>query len=135
MDASLLFSLLNTVLDWALDHARSSIEFRIDIKEWPAHARLACRFTHRLPDQIDEERDVSVPDALDSLNWRLLEQTAWTMGLNLDRSGHLGGETLLMIEFPRTVNAEVEGARARRRPTTASRRRPTPSRWRAATCW
>jgi hypothetical protein len=108
VDASLLFSLLNTVLDWALDHARSSIEFKIDIKEWPEHARLACRFTNRLPDQVDEERDVSVPDALDSLNWRLLEQTAWTMGLNLDRAGHTGGETLLVIEFPRTVNAAVE---------------------------
>jgi hypothetical protein len=108
VDASLLFSLLNTVLDWALDHARSSIEFKIDIKEWPEHARLACRFTNRLPDQVDEERDVSVPDALDSLNWRLLEQTAWTMGLNLDRAGHMGGETLLVIEFPRTVNAAVE---------------------------
>ncbi len=41
IDAPLLFSLLNTLLDWALECARSSIALGIDIKPWPAHARLA----------------------------------------------------------------------------------------------
>lgn len=107
VDASLLFSLLNTVLDWALDRARSSIEFRIEMKSWPAHARLCCRFSHRPADQGDAVV-AAPPDALDTLSWRLLEQTAWTMGLPLDRQDE-GGSTTLAIEFPRTAGDEVEG--------------------------
>lgn len=107
VDASLLFSLLNTVLDWALDQARSSIEFRIDLKSWPAHARLCCRFSHRPADQADDAAAVP-PAELDTLSWRLLEQTAWTMGLPLDRQ-HEGGTTTLTIEFPRTASDEIEG--------------------------
>jgi K+-sensing histidine kinase KdpD len=44
VDASLLFALLNTTLSWSLAHARTSIEFRIDIKAWPTHARMTARF-------------------------------------------------------------------------------------------
>lgn len=105
VDASLLFSLLNTVLDWALECARSTIEFRIEMRSWPAHARLQCRFAHRLP---DEPEDNAEPAALDTLTWRLLEQTAWTMGLPLDRQED-GGATVLTIEFPRTASDEIEG--------------------------
>lgn len=106
VDASLLFSLLNTVLDWALDLARSNIEFTIDVKSWPVHARLVCRFAHRLPDETaDGEAE---PRPLDSLTWRLLEQTAWTMGLPIDRQDD-AGSTTLTLEFPRTANDEIEG--------------------------
>lgn len=105
VDASLLFSLLNTVLDWALDCARSTIEFRIEMKSWPAHARLCCRFAHR---PADEPEEPAVPVELEPLSWRLLEQTAWTMGLPLDRQDE-GGHTHLSIEFPRTANDELEG--------------------------
>lgn len=51
VDASLLFTLLNTTIDWALANAQSHIDFAIDIKTWPAHARLACRFAHRPVDE------------------------------------------------------------------------------------
>jgi uncharacterized protein with HEPN domain len=108
VDASLLFSLLNTVLDWALDQARSSIEFRIEMKSWPAHARLCCRFSLRPADQTEDAAAAVPPDALDTLSWRLLEQTAWTMGLPLDRQDE-GGTTVLSIEFPRTASDEIEG--------------------------
>ena len=107
VDASLLFSLLNTVLDWALELARSNIEFTIDIKSWPAHARLSCRFSHRPADQADDGGEIA-PASLDSLTWRLLEQTAWTMGLPIDRKDD-PGTTLLTIEFPRTASDEIEG--------------------------
>lgn len=106
VDASLLFSLLNTVLDWALDLARSNIEFTIDIKSWPAHARLACKFSHRPADQADDGGEL--PPSLDSLNWRLLEQTAWTMGLPIDRKDD-ARTTTLTLEFPRTASDEIEG--------------------------
>src|SRR6185369_7590970 len=76
VDGSLLFSLLNATLDWALANAHAHIDFTT----WPVHARLTCRFAHRPADMND---DLSVttptPPRLDSLSWRLIEQTAWTM--------------------------------------------------------
>lgn len=108
VDASLLFSLLNTVLDWALAHAQSNIEFRIDIKSWPQHAQLVCRFAHRPADQVADHQRPPEPAALESLSWRLLEQTAWTMGLPLDRRDDALHSTLT-IEFPRTASDEIEG--------------------------
>jgi CheY-like chemotaxis protein len=109
VDASLLFSLINTQLTWAMEHARSNIEFRIDIKTWPAHARLATRFAVRPADQqADTEWS---PSQLDSMTWRLVEQTAWTMGLPIERKLE-GHEVHLTIEFPRTVTDELEGMTA-----------------------
>ncbi len=108
VDASLLFSLLNTVLDWALAHAQSNIEFRIDIKPWPQHAQLVCRFAHRPADQVVDSQRPPEPAALESLTWRLLEQTAWTMGLPLDRRDDALHSTLT-LEFPRTASDEIEG--------------------------
>ena len=112
VDAPLLFSLLNTTLDWALDCARSTIELRIDIKAWPAHARLGCHFAHRPVDQLDDGAatpgEVSL---LDSIHWRLLQQTAQAMGLPLERTIDAAGTTLT-IEFPRTVNESMEGVSA-----------------------
>ena len=109
VDASLLFSLLNTTLDWALLNARSHIEFKVDVKTWPVHARLTCSFSHQPADEpIDAAANDARPSGLDSLHWRLLEQTAWTMGLPVDRKSD-GNLTTLTLEFPRTANDEIEG--------------------------
>ena len=108
VDASLLFSLLNSVLDWSLANAHSQIEFAIDIKEWPSHARLHCRFANRPADVLDA---TAPPHGLDSLAWRLLEQTAWTMGLVVERTDD-DGITALLLEFPRTVSNGIEGVSA-----------------------
>ncbi|HEY2928112.1 hypothetical protein [Piscinibacter sp.] len=108
VDASLLFSLLNTVLDWALSHARSQIEFGIDLKTWPAHAHLVCSFAHRPADELDEGAAAEPAPDLDSLTWRLIEQTAWAMGLPLARAVDAGHITL-GLEFPRTVHDDMEG--------------------------
>jgi hypothetical protein len=108
VDASLLFSLLNTTLDWALMNARSNIEFTVDIKNWPAHARLTCSFAHRPVDELGEHTSEEHTPKLDSLHWRLLEQTAWTMGLPIERKDDASHSTLT-IEFPRTASDEIEG--------------------------
>lgn len=108
VDGSLLFSLLNTTLDWALANAHAHIDFTIDFKSWPVHARLTCQFAHRPLDQVDESVTSSVPLRLDSLAWRLIEQTAWTMGLAVDRRD-VGGVTTLVLEFQKTVGDEMEG--------------------------
>lgn len=109
VDASLLFSLLNTQLTWAMEHARSNIDFRIDIKTWPAHARLATRFSLRPADQQGETDGAT--QQLDTMTWRLVEQTAWTMGLPIERKLE-GHEVHLTIEFPRTVSDQLEGMTA-----------------------
>lgn len=108
VDASLLFSLLNSTVDWALANAHSQIDLAIDIKTWPAHALLTCRFAHRPADEPGVDGIGAVPGGLDSLQWRLLEQTAWTMGLLVERRDD-GHKTLLTLEFPRTASSVIEG--------------------------
>jgi hypothetical protein len=111
VDGSLLFSLLNTTLDWALANAQSQIDFAIDLKTWPVHARLSCRYAHRPVDELTDGTHAAVPRSLDSLSWRMIEQTAWTMGLLIERRDepHL---TTLTLEFPRTAGSEVAGVSA-----------------------
>jgi hypothetical protein len=111
VDGSLLFSLLNATLDWALANAHAHIEFTIDFKTWPAHARLTCRFAHRPADEPDESVTASVQPRLDSLHWRLIEQTAWTMGLVVERRD-VSGISTLVLEFPKTAGDEMEGLSA-----------------------
>ena len=111
VDASLLFSLLNTTLDWALANAQSQVDFAIDIKTWPVHARLTCRFAHRPFDDLAENPNLATHGGLDSLTWRLLEQTAWTMGLLVSRHDE-SHRTVLTLEFPRTANQAIEGVSA-----------------------
>lgn len=101
-DGALLFALLNALLDWALACTHSSVDFRLDLSPWPARARLSCRFAHRSLDLMDELQDEELPAALNSLAWRLLEQTALTMGLQPLRE-HEAGITELTLEFPHTL--------------------------------
>jgi hypothetical protein len=111
VDGSLLFSLLNSTVDWALANAHSQIDFVIDFKTWPAYARLTCRFAHKPLEDSPIGAYASATAGLDSLTWRLIEQTAWTMGLAIERkdAAHL---TALTFEFPRTASNEIEGVSA-----------------------
>ena len=104
-DGSLLFSLLNTVVDWALRHAQSDLEFGIDMTTWPAHARLNCSFVFT---NAPGDDDPTPPAALDSLTWRLLEQIAQTMDLVVTRRID-ERRVVLTLEFPRTANDSMEG--------------------------
>ncbi len=111
VDGSLLFSLLNATLDWSLANAHAHIDFAVDFRTWPVHARVTCRFANRPADQVDDSVTMAVPPRLDSLTWRLIEQTAWTMGLVLDRKD-IAGVTTLVLEFPKTAGDEMEGLSA-----------------------
>jgi hypothetical protein len=112
VDASLLFSLLNTMVSWSMQHAHSQIDLRLDIKTWPANARIACRFACAAADQPDDSvADIDLAATLNTMTWRLLEQTAWTMNLPIDRKLD-GAEVQLTLEFPRTVNSQMEGVSA-----------------------
>lgn len=109
-DATLLFSLLQTVLDWAFEHAVSRIDIKLEVKNWPAHAVLTLRFAHQPPDAVDTASmpmgDAHAPE-LNTMSWRLLQQTAAVLGLMLRRADP-PGKTELQLEFPETLAPRVE---------------------------
>lgn len=135
-DGSLLFSLLNALMDWALANTHSSIDLRLDLSSWPAKARLVCRFAHCSLDLLDAQQEFETPASLNALGWRLVEQTALTMGVLPLREDE-AGITVLTLEFPHTVgeepgmsDADPEGRESlweSKPSTTASRRDYQPS--------
>jgi hypothetical protein len=110
-DPKLLYSLLQSVLDWGFEHAVSGIELAIELRGWPASARLTCQFDHRAGADAPADAavlDAEARDALDSLSWRLLDHTASALGLRVQRKDS-ANRTVLAIEFPDTVPAPTEG--------------------------
>ena len=102
VDASLMFSLLNTLIDWTLTQTRSAIELVIDVDPWKGHARLTCQFALIATDAV------TPAPPLDTLTWRLLEQTAVTMHLGLAR--HVNDHAVTVtLEFALPANADIEG--------------------------
>lgn len=98
-DGALLFALLNALMDWALANTHSSVDLRLDLTPWPVKARLSCRFAHRSLELLGDDREPQgTSPGLDSLAWRLLEQTAITLGV-LPLREQESGITLLTLEF------------------------------------
>ncbi len=104
-DATLLFALLQALLDWSFEHAVSRIDLTIDIKNWPACARLTCSFAWQQPDLVDDARAGAKP--LETMSWRMLHQTAAVLGLKVQRDERQG-RTTLTLEFPDTLAPRVE---------------------------
>ena len=108
-DATLTFSLLNTLLDWALLQADSEIGFTIDVKSWAAKVRLTCRFqlaSAASASGVSGANSLPLPQ-LDTLNWRLLEQTAAAMKLRMARQV-TGGSAAVTLEFELITTAEID---------------------------
>ncbi|MBI3346782.1 MAG: hypothetical protein HY020_06165 [Burkholderiales bacterium] len=109
-DGALLFALLNALMDWALANTHSSVDLRLDLTPWPVKARLSCRFAHRSLDLLSEDAEPRGPTpGLDSLAWRLLEQTALTLGV-LPLREQEAGITLLTLEFNQLAPEEAPPA-------------------------
>ncbi len=112
VDASLLFTLMTSLLTWTAEHAVSQIDIRVDIKTWPMHARIVTQFAYRPADRHEHDEEVArLQSALDCMTWRLLQQTAWTMGLSIERQIK-SSMAEVTIEFPRTINNQLEGMSA-----------------------
>lgn len=114
-DGSMLFSLLNTLLDWAMAQAdvHSPIELAIDAPPWPAEVRLRCSFgAAALPASHRAAAGAVPPARLETLTWRLLEQTAATMGLRPQRDED-DGRLTWAVDFPRPAHDAMEGLRTR----------------------
>ena len=108
-DETLLYSLLETVLDWSFEHALSRIDFRLDMTNWPVHARLAVSFLHQPPDMVEETAPPSTPTEhalLNTMSWRLLQQTASVLGLQCCRYD-TAGRAHLHLQFPDTLAPRV----------------------------
>lgn len=107
-DATLLFSLLQTLLDWSFEHAVSRIDVSLEIKAWPANALVTLAYQHQPPDEVDPSIKVvaSGEPRLNTMAWRLLQQTAGVLGLALVRKD-LPGKTEVKIEFPQTLAPRV----------------------------
>jgi hypothetical protein len=105
IDASMLSALLQALLDWSFEHARSHIEFRIDVKNWPVHARLSCRFAHVPADELPDVERRSA-DRLDTVPWQLLRRLVQVLGLVMQRDDERG-TVQLTLEFPKTVNEGI----------------------------
>ncbi|WP_179950592.1 hypothetical protein [Aquabacterium olei] len=103
-DASMLFSLLNALIDWLLEAAHGVVELRIDQRDWPARARLQARLQHRPLDEARPPSPELLQHRLDTMHWHLLDQTARSMALLIDRQID-ATHAVLTLEFPRTVNA------------------------------
>lgn len=96
-DPSILFSLLNCLVDWLLSLAKERVAVELHRHAWPEKARLLCTFSH----QADQ-----TASTLDNLHWFVLVQTAETMALKLTRS-ESQGRVQLAIEFPNTIPANL----------------------------
>ena len=105
-DTTLLFSLLQTTLDWSFEHAVSRIDLTVEIKTWPAHACLIVTYAHQQPDEVEVPQlraGAALHELrLDTMAWRLLQQTAGVLGLVLARRDS-PGKTELKLEFPQTL--------------------------------
>ena len=113
-DETLLFSLLQTALDWSFEHAASRIDFRLDMTQWPVHARLVVSFLHQPPDMVEETAAPLAPTeapALNTMSWRLLQQTAAVLGLQCCRFD-TAGRAQLHLQFPDTLAPRLPGMSA-----------------------
>lgn len=106
IDASMLFGLLNAMVDWWLDCAHGTVELRVDTRDWPVRAQLHCSFAHQAPDQPATSAEM-IEGRVNTMHWHLLEQTARTLGLVFDRQVD-ATHARLRLEFPSTVVALVQ---------------------------
>jgi CheY-like chemotaxis protein len=103
IDASMLFGLLNAVIDWWLDCAQGTVELQIDAANWPVRAQLSSSFALAPADHPVPTAEAAAA-SLNTLHWHLLEQTARTLGLVYERHVH-GHQVLLTLTFPGTISA------------------------------
>jgi len=104
-DPTLLFALLQAVLDWSFEHACTRIDFTVSVSAWPAQAQLHSAFGYRGDDE--GEAAAAAPgdggdDTLATVSWCLVQQIAAVLGLGLRRrDAH--GRTEMVLEFPATL--------------------------------
>jgi hypothetical protein len=83
-DPTLMFCLLNTLFEWTLGNAAGRCEFKTFAGPAPDDLDLVCRFEPRVSDTLTIDlAEATRPPRLNALAWRILEQTARTMGVQV----------------------------------------------------
>ncbi|HEX5355208.1 MAG TPA: hypothetical protein VFW93_03250 [Aquabacterium sp.] len=100
-DASMLFGLLNALVDWLLDCAHGTVDMRVDTRNWPVRAQLTCTFQHHALDELPPNAEARQA-RINTMHWHLLAQTARTLGLVMDRQID-PSRVQLHLEFPGTI--------------------------------
>jgi hypothetical protein len=98
-DPSLLFTLLQALLDWCAEHARSAVDLRLALQGWPTQACLTVRFVHTPAGDLPR---TNLDLRLDTLSWQLASQCAQMLGLRMERLEE-GIETQATVLFPNTL--------------------------------
>lgn len=101
-DASMLFSLLNTLIDWWLDCAQGQVEVHVDRTPWPERARLICKVLHHPIDRQQQIQLEAPAPPLSTMSWHVLDATAKAMGLIFDRQVN-ATHARVCLEFPHTI--------------------------------
>ncbi len=117
-DPTLVYALVETLLDWSLEHARSAIELRLELAGQPVGARLRSAFRRGTDDPADGAPPAVDGTALQTMSWRLMQQSAQTLGLTIALQDD-GTRASVEIGFPRTVNDPSEARAARDRSDAA----------------
>ena len=103
VDATLLFSLLNSLFDWAIGQSAGRCEFRTAGGDGAGNIELACVFEAARNEPAIDDAAGPVrpprPPRLNALAWRILEQTAIAMGLTLQQHDD-GPKRVLTLQFP-----------------------------------
>ncbi len=113
-DPTLIFTLVEALVEWSFEHARSAIDFRIELNGWPVFARLSCSFRFLSDEQVEQSLVSFSGSTLQTMSWRLLQQAARTMDLPISLEEN-GAQVRSVIEFPRTVNDPSETSALRDR--------------------
>ena len=110
VDGALLAMLLNSLLDWAFEHCCDrTVHVVTDLRNWPVRVQLLCEFAWRPADDVDTEgRPPSGVDTrqLNSVDWRLIERLAHTMGVGVERSDS-PWQARALFEFEQAPSAVV----------------------------
>lgn len=109
LDASMLFAMLNALIDWWMPLAHGAVSLEVSMGTWPEHARLLCRVCHHPSDQPARRSDGDQTGdwGLNNLHWQLFDQTARTLGLVVRRQAD-ATHVHVTVDFPCTVTARLE---------------------------
>lgn len=105
VDASLLSSLIEVALDWALNMGQRLVVM-LDMKNWPEYGVLLIKTSPSIASHVANDEIVEG----ENLDWYLLSETAHAMGVSLEKVTS-AQEVSLLMEFPRTVR-RLEGMTA-----------------------
>jgi len=103
-DPALLFSLLNSLVDWAVERGGRRIALRVDRDPVTRRGRIACHVHDIAAPTRAEPLEPGAPRPV-SLNRHLVLQLAQALELEV-ASEHDEGHTAIVLTFPKTVDRD-----------------------------